>query len=801
MILRGGRRRGAPAAALKRVLPWVTLLALLCWLLPAVGAAPARVQLRAFSTNTTRPTEAVAYARIALVRVLSYYDGTVNSDPVPTPSPSPCAADGVLVGTTGGNLNALSYVLTPTAAVNPTTPCQGAQAAFQQLYGRANTWSISHIDILLNVAYTGTGDKQAGAMAFSIDPSQIRTNGGPTAPELQVVALSVGAGAPTHDLPVLSLPQPSDAPAEPAANVVLDLTGADGQPLGRDAVTRDEVTKTLYPIDVPASAAGAVTTAGSTTGGTPQPTAAPLNPQLGDGALLIDANGRLVGMIVADAQGKRSVAAADDIRRAIGPVTSASGSLMKQWQQGLTEYYDDPPQFAQAATVYGALAAAYPDFGGVTPFLTAATAQSLTIPALVTPPIVQTTPSGQAPGGGLSKQTLIILVSMTFAALVVLIAALLLLLRRRRQQRALLPLAVTPPEEAELDLLPRDLPLDALGALLGETPGTNGAAQEVDAQPTQPLAAVPLGLDAVATMKMPSIEADQWLRRRTGLALMPIPAGLTDPGLRRAGDPNQDNIFAAQGIRLAGGRLQPYGLFIVADGMGGHLNGQEASRLAIEIVGTTILQVLTSPQPVDETTLRGMLRDGVQHASAMLRERNLTQQLDMGTTMTAALVVDDIAYVVNVGDSRTYLMSPELGLRQVTTDHSVVASLAAAGVIRPDDIYSHPRRNQIYRSLGGGVELVEVDTFEVPLQAGDKLLLCSDGLWEMVRDPQIERILRGTADPQQAVELLVREANANGGEDNISAVVVRFVEDMPQQQGMRVVAAPPSPSAQPPPQG
>jgi len=159
-----------------------------------------------------------------------------------------------------------------------------------------------------------------------------------------------------------------------------------------------------------------------------------------------------------------------------------------------------------------------------------------------------------------------------------------------------------------------------------------------------------------------------------------------------------------------------------------------------------------------------------------VHERNEQEKKFMGTTLTAALVVGTTAYIVNVGDSRTYLYRQCDGLAQLTRDHSVVARLVEENMIQFDEIYTHPRRNEIYRCLGER-ESVEVDTFRVPLQAGDSLLLCSDGLWEMVRDPDIQAILQSTCStPSQASSELIEAALKGGGLDNISVILVHVVQ-------------------------
>jgi serine/threonine protein phosphatase PrpC len=163
----------------------------------------------------------------------------------------------------------------------------------------------------------------------------------------------------------------------------------------------------------------------------------------------------------------------------------------------------------------------------------------------------------------------------------------------------------------------------------------------------------------------------------------------------------------------------------------------------------------------------------VESANQAVYERNRQQQTVMGTTMTVALLIETTAYVAHVGDSRLYLYREPTGLAQLTHDHSVVAALVEAGIIAPDDIYTHPRRNQIYRSLGEEAP-IEVDTATVPLAADDILLLCSDGLWEMVRDQQIAAILTASLPaPTDTAHALVQAALTGGGEDNVSAIVAQ----------------------------
>jgi protein phosphatase len=167
-----------------------------------------------------------------------------------------------------------------------------------------------------------------------------------------------------------------------------------------------------------------------------------------------------------------------------------------------------------------------------------------------------------------------------------------------------------------------------------------------------------------------------------------------------------------------------------------------------------------------------VVRSAILQGNAYVLREAQARGNDMGTTITMALVAGDRAVIGNVGDSRTYLYRDKT-LKRISKDHSLVMRLVEMGQITDEEVYSHPQRNAVLRSLGDRAE-IEVDIFHQRLKPGDALFLCSDGQWEMVRDPQMAEIIAAHDDPQAACNALIVAANKAGGDDNITAVIVQF---------------------------
>lgn len=212
---------------------------------------------------------------------------------------------------------------------------------------------------------------------------------------------------------------------------------------------------------------------------------------------------------------------------------------------------------------------------------------------------------------------------------------------------------------------------------------------------------------------------------------------------------------------------QPIGplpnLFIVADGMGGHRAGDFAARYAIDVCVDSIKNS-NHASPIKA------LDEAVKLANSKVFEKSESsaEYQGMGTTMVLCFIESGQLYVANVGDSRLYLLGD--GLSQVTEDHSYVAAMVRAGEITEEEARFHPDKNMITRAIGVS-ETVRVDYFEVDLKNGDRILLCSDGLTNMVTDQEIGEILDQES-PQQAVDDLIERAIDYGGADNITAIVV-----------------------------
>jgi protein phosphatase len=240
---------------------------------------------------------------------------------------------------------------------------------------------------------------------------------------------------------------------------------------------------------------------------------------------------------------------------------------------------------------------------------------------------------------------------------------------------------------------------------------------------------------------------------------------------------DEDSLLTLDLRTVQNSRGRSWGLFIVADGMGGHAAGEVASGLAIRGATEVVLSAYLTPTldadaPYDEAELKEIVRKAIHQGNQYVLNEASARGNDMGTTITMALVAGDRAVIGNVGDSRTYIYR-EGKLRRVSKDHSLVMRLVELGQITEQDIYTHPQRNAVLRSLGDKSD-VEIDLFTERLRPGDALFLCCDGQWEMTHDPQMAEIIAANEDPQAACAALIAAANAAGGDDNITAVLVKF---------------------------
>lgn len=255
-------------------------------------------------------------------------------------------------------------------------------------------------------------------------------------------------------------------------------------------------------------------------------------------------------------------------------------------------------------------------------------------------------------------------------------------------------------------------------------------------------------------------------RARQGLAA----AALRDVGQVR--QVNQDSVLALLTTLPRADVDVSIGLFVVADGMGGHDGGEVASRLAVGTVAHIVLSDLVLPALEDGTpqALQPLIVSAIQEANRAIWDHAQAIGSDMGTTCTAALLVGHTLYIGHVGDSRAYLRTPS-GLRCITADHSAVGRLIQLGQLDPLEAREHPLRSQLYRTVGQTPE-IPVDFIHQPLGDATHLLICSDGLWSLLDDEIMLDVLEHSVWPQDACRELVARANQAGGDDNISAVVV-----------------------------
>ena len=238
---------------------------------------------------------------------------------------------------------------------------------------------------------------------------------------------------------------------------------------------------------------------------------------------------------------------------------------------------------------------------------------------------------------------------------------------------------------------------------------------------------------------------------------------------------NEDSLFAMTATMAGNSGNLPFGLYIVADGMGGHQFGEVASNAAIRSVGGYVVRKFLpylfqiKPEPIEES-FQEIMQAAVRDAQRAIQK----EAPGSGTTLTAALVVGQQITVAHVGDSRAYFIYPDSRVEPITRDHSLVKRLEELGHITPEEAANYPHRNVLYRALGQG-EILDPDIFTVAFPQTGYLMICSDGLWGVITEQDLVHAINEAPNLQRACQNLVNAANAAGGPDNISVILAQMI--------------------------
>src|SRR5215216_13645 len=238
---------------------------------------------------------------------------------------------------------------------------------------------------------------------------------------------------------------------------------------------------------------------------------------------------------------------------------------------------------------------------------------------------------------------------------------------------------------------------------------------------------------------------------------------------------NEDSLFALTATMAGNSGNLPFGLYIIADGMGGHQFGEVASNAAIRSVAGHIISKFhpflfqIKPDSMEES-FQEIMQSAVREAQRAIQK----EAPGSGTTLTAALVVGQQITVAHVGDSRAYFIYPDSRVEPIIRDHSLVKRLEELGHITPEEAANYPHRNVLYRALGQG-EILDADIFTLGFPQPGYLLICSDGLWNVVTEQEIVLAVNEAPNLQHACQNLVNAANTAGGPDNISVILVQMI--------------------------